>query len=340
MSTNITFRTQLIGGVSEFCQNSKIELLADNLHLVELVVLLSRYQEEGISLCPKVYLTNNMNNIISMLPEAERIKIGSSSANISGIKQALKKCAPLATSGWLVYIQGSSNGIEYGVFRGSSHPISVLIDVVLMDKNPVFPIVKAYQIADDCVEIRCNNGGHHYIFLNHRKDNSPPPLQFLDALVGAITEKTEDIEREPTISFVSRMLFEALRQSHGCIIAVTNRTKAPAFLSNDGVILEKPISFPDLVKSLKKDQIPPSELESKGYLLNGMLNSDGIILFNDSGQLLGYNCFVKLRQEHGIVGGARRRAFEALGMKIGKGLTAVFMQSQDGWSEFKGNENV
>ncbi|MFZ2403846.1 MAG: hypothetical protein WAW41_01840 [Methylobacter sp.] len=340
MPTNITFRTQLLGGVVEFCQNSKLGLLNNPLHLVELIVLLARYQEEGVSLCPKVYITNNMHSINPMLPDGERVKIGVSSTDVGGIKQALKKCAPLATGGWLVYIQDNQKDIEYGVFKGSSNPISVLVDDILMDKELDFVVVKAYQIAADCVEIRCNNGSYHYIFLNHRKEDSPPPLQYLDDLVGAITENSNDEEREPTVSFLTRLLFEALRQSHGCIIAVTDLDGAPEFLSEDGVILEQPINFPDLVKALKKNEIPPSLIESKGNLLNGMLNSDGIIVFNNSGHLLGYNCFIKTKQEDGIVGGARKRAFLTIGKEIGKGLTAVFMQSQDGWSDFKGNKHV
>ena len=44
------------------------------------------------------------------------------------------------------------------------------------------------------------------------------------------------------------------------------------------------------------------------------------------------------RERHGVIGGARRRAFAALRAKIGKGLSAAFMQSQDGWTEFQGGK--
>ena len=48
MPVNITFRSQLIGDVHNFCKNSKLGILNDQLNLVELIVLLSRYQEEGV----------------------------------------------------------------------------------------------------------------------------------------------------------------------------------------------------------------------------------------------------------------------------------------------------
>ncbi len=338
-NANITFRTQLLGGVYDFCHNSKLPLLNNALHLVELVVLLARYQEEGVSLCPEVYITNRIDSACTMLPESELLKIGQTNPDSDGIKQVLKKCAPLAFDGWLIYIQDNHDIIEYGLFKGSSNPISVIVDDVLMDKDIDFAIVKACQIAHDCVEIRCNNGNYHYIFLNHRKEDSPPPLQYLDKLVRAITENSSIDEREPTFGLLKKLLFDALRQSHGCIIAVTHLNHAPLFLSEDGVILEQPINFSDMVKALKKSEILPSKIESKGKLLNGMLNSDGIIIFNNSGQLLGYNCFVKTTQDENIVGGARKRAFSTLGKEIGNNLTAVFIQSQDGWSDFKGNNN-
>jgi hypothetical protein len=143
--------------------------------------------------------------------------------------------------------------------------------------------------------------------------------------------------RESTQSFLKRLLFDALRHSHGCIVAVTNKTKAPILLSSDGVILENPIDFGQLVGDLIKNKITQSYIESKGYLLKGMLKSDGILLFDNSGRLLGYNCFVKVKKNDQLIGGARKRAFATLSKNLGRGLCAVFMQSQDGWSDFKGN---
>jgi len=71
MPENITFRTQLIGSVTEFCQESRLTFLTNALHLVELIVLLARYQEEGVSLYPKLYLTNDRSTLNSMLPDGE-----------------------------------------------------------------------------------------------------------------------------------------------------------------------------------------------------------------------------------------------------------------------------
>ncbi|MFL1405854.1 hypothetical protein ACJO2E_10995 [Marinobacter sp. M1N3S26] len=337
MTKNITFRAQLVGGVADFCHSTDLPILSDTLNLVELIVKLARYQEEGVKLCPKVYLCNKIERVVTLLPGGESLKIGCSSADVNGIKEALKKCAPLATDGWLVYIKNSASTIEYGLFRGPENPISVLVDDVVMTPDEDLSVVKVFQVGDECVEVRSNNGDCNYIYLDHRKESASPPLHYLDALVNSICFRALPEQKEPCISFLKRLLFESLRQSHGCLIAVTSMNRPPKFLSNDGVILDEAIDFPSLIRSLKRGDIPSSYLESKASLLRGMLNSDGVLLFDNSARILGYNCFVKTSQEAmGAGGGARKRAFLTLKSKIGRGLRSVFIQSQDGWSDYSG----
>lgn len=333
---NITFRTHLLGSVTEFCQNSHLESLQNSLNLVDLIVRLARYQEEGEKLFPMVYLTNNITEIIRMLPDAESLKIGIVEKNSEGIKLSLKKCAPMAKGGWLVYINEMVENIEYGIFKGSSNPTAVLVDDVIMTPNENLNIVKVFQVADDCVEIRANNGEFHYVFLSHRRENDPPPLQHLDRLVESITIKVKANNRPAVSSYLKRVLYESLVKTHGCIIAVTNMKRAPKVLSNDGVILECPIDFEELIVKLKRNVIPQSLIDSKSDILSGMLNSDGIVLFDNRARILGYNIFVPISNNASAFGGARKRAFESLKRIENRGLYSVFMQSHDGWSEFSG----
>jgi len=336
MPVNITFRSKLIGDVHSFCKNSKLGILNDQLNLVELIVLLSRYQEEGVDLSPRVYITSDVQAMAKMLPGGEQYKLGNSSADQKGIKQALKKCAPLATGDWMIYIADRGEAIEYGVFKGESNPISVSIDSIILSKENEFHAVRVSQLAKDCVETSSSHGDRHYIFLNHRDEDSPPPLQFLEHLVGAITSEVGEEHREALKSYLNKLLYDALRQSHGCLIAVSVNEKVPALLSADGVILERPIDFSELVSEVASKRTDSAQLDSKGTLLKGMLNSDGIIVFNRRAQLLGFNCFVKATNADEVVGGARKRAFATLTSTVGTALHAAFMQSQDGWSEFKG----
>ncbi|MEE9492678.1 MAG: hypothetical protein V3W04_04790 [Gammaproteobacteria bacterium] len=336
MANNVTFRSGLVGGLADFCNESHLPLISNPLIFVELIVLLARYKEEGVGLHPKVYITNDINLCNAMIGNAEKIKIGAGGANEDGIKQAIKKCAPLAKGSWCIYIHDQNQSIEFGVFRGSSNITAVPIDDVLLSDNEGLIVVKAFQVADECVEVKCSNNRSHYIFLNHVKDDSPPPLQHLKDLVAAVCQKVVEDERESIESFLYNVLIEGLRESHGCLIAVTSMKLAPSILKEDGVFLEEPIDFVSLVSNANKDLVLFEYLVSKVDLLKGMLNSDGIILFDNVGRLLGYNCFIKISQKARVIGGARKRAYSSLKENVGKkGIVAAFMQSQDGWTEFE-----
>jgi hypothetical protein len=338
MPLNITFRTQLLGSVTEFCTACSLPLFSNALHLVELIVLLAKYKEEGISLYPEVYTTTDMDAIVAMLPDSERVNLGETTKDVKGIVRAVKKTAPLATGGWLVYIEDRNDRLTFGLFRGSGNPVSVLVDRVLLDKSNTVPVKKIFQVAEDCVEIVCSAGEHHFVFLNHRKDDSPPPLESFGNLIAAITSKSIQEFIDPTGSYLTRIIYNALRVSHGTLIAVTDKAAPPRRLFNDGLALSRPIDFPELIRDVKRETEQPERLNIAASLLTGMLNSDGIILFDNKARLLGFNYFVRAKQNSTESGGARRRAFATLAGNLGKGLCGAFIQSQDGWSEFRGTQ--
>lgn len=336
MALNITFRTQLLGGVTEFCNACRLPLFANSLHLVELIVLLARYREEGEPLYPEVYVTTDVNALIAMLPESERVQLGDSSRDTIGISRAIKKSAPLATGGWLIYLEDHDDKLSFGLFRGSSNPVSVLVDRILLDKHISVPVTKVFQVASDCVEIVNCSGERHFIFLNHRRDDSPPPLESLDKLVFSIVGAVAQASVDPTQSYLTRIMYNALRISHGTIIAVTDKKAPPARIFSDGIRLAEPIDFPGIIRDVRRSGTSPDRLTSAACLLEGMLNSDGIILFDNKARLLGFNYFVRAKTNLAENGGARRRAFATLSSSLGKGLCGAFIQSQDGWSEFRG----
>jgi hypothetical protein len=338
MTNNITFRNGLLGGVTDFCNETALPL-ASTENIVELIVLLASYQEEGVELKPKVYLFESIDNIIKMLPDGEKLKIGVSISDLPGLKKVLKKCAPLSKDGWSIYVSGDASNFEFGVFSGSNSPISVDVDEVILDGDDTVKAVKLYQLAASCVELKSNSSDPLNVFFNHRKENSEPPLKYFESLIDSISVNVPEDYLESTKSFLARTLSEALEESHGCIVAVSSKGTPPEFLKKDGTTFEEPIDFSGLIKRLRKEEIKDNVLSNKGTLLKGMFNSDGIILFDRKGRLLGYNYFVNLPAEKGLVGGARKRAFSSLKKKIGNGLVAAFMQSQDGWTEFEGMNN-
>ena len=101
---SITFRTQLLGTMSDFSKACELTLATPEV-LVDLIVRLSRYRAEGAELVPQVYLTDDIELLVRMLPDGESIFVSSSTPNSTGVSEMLKVCATLATEEWRVFCQ-------------------------------------------------------------------------------------------------------------------------------------------------------------------------------------------------------------------------------------------
>ena len=336
--TNITFRTQLLGGVTDFCKESQLSLVTPYF-LVELVARLVGYQEESVKLTPQVYITDDIDLLTGMLPGGDKIDLATTTADEIGVEEMLKLSAPLAVGDWRIFGQQFGEDLRFGLFRGSSSPISVKVDDIMLTDQKESAVVKAHQVARDCVEIISSQGSRHHVFFDHSKEDTPPPFQHTENLVDAITRRVDPEEKGAVQSFLTRTIMTALRKSHGSILAVTNMSRPPKFLSEDAVLLDDPFDFPAMIKALRSEDLSSDFLERKANLLEGMLSSDGITLFNERGRLLGYRCFIQISGKQAVVGGARRRAFNALYARLGRGLAAVYMQSQDGRSDFRSKKD-
>jgi len=337
MAENITFRNHLFGSVHDFADDCGMEPLVQSATLVELIVALSRYTEEGVHLAPEMYLCENLNAMLKFLPGHSSIHLGDATNNADGVMKALKKAAPLAIDDWKIYVEMTDGQFRYGLFHGDLSPLSIEVDQVLLSGDEgATKVVRVHQAGEDCVEIRSFLGKKHNIYLSHKKEDEPPPGQYLEGLVLAICANVAEHIREPVQTFLRRALRQALLRSHGTLIAVTSKAERPKLL-NDGIDITPAIDFAKTIEGVMSNDISTSELRSQMALIEGMVNSDGIVVFNPNGKLLSYNCFVVQAGKNAskVVGGARRRAYEALCEKIGHGLSAVYMQSQDGWTNFK-----
>jgi len=62
-----------------------------------------------------------------------------------------------------------------------------------------------------------------------------------------------------------------------------------------------------------------------------MLSVDGITLLGSDGSVRGYHAFFRHAAPTGqLIGGARRRTFDALAAEVGPALIGAFYRSQDG----------
>ncbi|EPN7876664.1 hypothetical protein ACT3D0_001572 [Vibrio vulnificus] len=340
---HINLRSSLMISTEQFCNavciadNSEVQ----NQALVELIFLIARYQEEGIKLHPKVYLTSDIDTALKMLPGQASMKIGLCSCFHEAVKTALKKCAPLAINGWCIYISQRQDHVEYGIFRGDTNPTSVNIDNIILTDELPFKTIKIHQVASDSVQVKSSEGGILNVSLNHTLEESNTPIDHLDHLVDRIVSNVQH-NKEQVTNYLTRLLGDAIKKSHGCLIAVSNTANVPVSLVSDGTCLSEPINFQSLVSMSLEREKDAGNLISMGQLLEGMLSSDGIVVFDNSSQLLAFNCFTPLPEAtkgNSALGGARYRAYEALSILLDSELDAVFMQSQDGFTQFKGAQN-
>jgi len=337
MAEIITFRAHLLGSLTDFSSECKLGDISTPSFLVDLVVLLSRYAEEGTKYHPEVFLFNDVDAVLKLIPGNTKIPIGKSKLTSSSIHLALKKCAALAIGGWHVYIEQIDSESRYGIFHGAPSPLALSVSETIFSGTATgIKVVHIHQVAEDCVEL-CNSAGNkHVVFLSHKRDSEPSPKKNLEDLVTAICKNVTSRRQDQTRTYLLKAISNGLRLSHGALVAVSSKTKQPQFL-RDGVVLERPIAIPQLIIDIEDKRKSEIELISISSLIRGMLSSDGIVLFDNKGRLLSYNCFIALDKTlaAAIAGGARRRAYESLSRRVGTSLSAVFMQSQDGGTYFR-----
>ena len=334
-TTNVTLRDYLIASVEAICQANGLGQLGASAVVVEFVAALARYVEEGTQMYPDVYLFSSYERAMRFMPGSSKQLIGTAQVTDDFVKQTLKRCAPLAVDGWKVFLELDSRVVRYGVFHGDLNSLAVSTEEALLgSQTPDIAITRIHKIADDCVEIRNSSGVRQNVYLSNRQSSDLAPNQSLTALVDAICSAVAPRALETVQTYTTRVLRDALRDSHGCLVAVCTGKTVPVFLK-DGAVLETPLDLPALVRAVRSGEATEAELKATATLIGGMFNSDGIVVFNKRCQLVAYNCFVKRDAQFvtATAGGARRRAYETLCTKIGRGLIAVFIQSQDGWTD-------
>jgi hypothetical protein len=344
---SVSFRAQLKGTVSDLLRRENMQCPDTEETLLELVVALSHYTEEGITLFPRVILCEDLETTLGVLQGTDPLSIGFGPRNEKTMMQALKRCAPLSRSGWTVYLLRKQDRFHYGVFRTSSSPTALDIrDTVssLANENNDLKIILISQLADKAVELIGARSGCVNAYLSATPDDAPSPSDAIDKLSNICISNVNEEVREQLTSFFRKTMASLLMNcTHGTLIAVIP-VGSPSIeeLAHDGVLLERPVSFVNLVKEYeaRRDADTLSALEDYSMLLGGMLATDGILILDTACSVLGYNIFVKDMTDSEslpstLIGGARRRAYTKLCEMTDRGmLCACFIRSSDGKSDF------
>jgi len=316
--------------------------------LVTLIDGVSKYFEEGKRLFPEIIATTTI-DFFSQLPSPRIVTI-MNSCEISEVefKKGLKRCAPLAVDGWVIFFEIREADMRYGLVSVESSELSPsLYDHtvgVLKLAERTFPVLYIQNIGPEVVRLKGVNSEIH-VCLNLATHQDTTDEQ-LGKLISHMVVTSDPSIRQSTTNYLRRTFEYSLRLCHGCLIGIVEAS--PEALKklresiDDAVYLENPIDIDELVRNFNDNRNVEASINLKSYknIVLGMINSDGITIITTDSKVIAYNAFIKnshTKSTDRAHGGARKRAY--LTMISSACFICCYFQSQDGqaeiWSETK-----
>lgn len=335
----LSFRHLLTRAILDFlsAEGASSEPFAHD--VAEIVVALSRYREEGAALFPAVFFCEDLPVLLGRLGGRDPVRVGRGPCAPTTALRALKQCAPLGRGSWAIFLARVDGDYEYGVFRADDFvlgesPMSRLRGL----RDPTLGILGIVQIAENVLEVRGCNGAGRLVHLSGARTDVPPATMLLLELVEAITRDVPPALRPEAKTFFRRVLIDAMRSTHGSLIAVLPDGPRALDPFRDGLLLDTPLDLAARVADWQRERSGDarSAVQGVAQLLAGMLSADGITLLASDGSVVGYNVFLHPGPDAaavgGTMGGARERTFRALSAEVGRTLVAAFVRSQDGYA--------
>lgn len=353
----VSMQESTTGAVTQFMEREGCECLQSIKLLAFLAGALQRYEEEGVVLSPRVLLCNNIDSFARSLPGGRFLLVGKLDFNSDSGKYVLKQCATLSRGGWIVFVERNPAGTEarFGVLSFLASPTSVeLRDMVTLERDP--------SLGDPEMAVLVEQVDPKTILLSGSRGNT---LRIAFSTTRKMTDDFLPIQRfsklccsgvagAEFLGFFQSLLRRSLNESHGTILVCRSSgpvTKVKGM--KDAVLLSPPLDLRDAFMAYKTvgDADSILELQRSEALFVGMLQSDGIIVFDDRGAVTAYRVFFReariaapkgaqsaksRKKAPAPVGGARRRAFEGLKGLVGQELQGALFRSQDGVTEFEG----
>ena len=339
----ISIHEQLSSELGKFLRTERLFDKETLQGLLFLIGEMMNYKEEGIKLFPEVFVLKEVRSALRSLPNSEGISVGSGPKSSSTLHMALKTCAPLAQYGWSVYVCPRADRFEYGLLRCGLTALSLLASEQLIDEGArVLPAVLITHTSRNAIQVSGANKSKLQIYFGAMEQSTGDPSIITKRFCQAIVSSVPDHLHDSVLTLYSRVFAGVLRGGHGCLSAVLNVSKRslPPQL-RDGVSIRPPVDVASKVGDLLGRSVCESDtkLRATAALIRGMLMSDGVTVFRSDASVLAYHVFVKEPKAGGeSVGGARRRAFEALCGWVGQDLDAAFFLSQDGHVEVRGGK--
>ena len=331
--------------IIDFFDEEFKELDSDKLQkIINSFYRLSSYEEEGVKIRPSIFITSNINAVVKNIPNCYKLMIYKD-ADDSSFNQRLKALLCFCKNDWHLYINYSSDGVEYGLIKLLSSIKDVSLNRLIFKSEHT----KILESKSQLININVVSGG--MIILSGIKGNKTSICfnlnshveyewdnkiqHFVEACVSKVQTKSQRKLNDIKNIFynIFQKLFKGL---HGTICLIVDKDfvdKKGVFA--DGTWLKEPINFAKLFVQSKN--FNEFKLSSYADIISTMLNYDGITILDNAGQIRAYNVFIESDPavNKKVVGGARRRATETLLNMKSRKIVGVYFQSQDGDNFYK-----
>ena len=340
MQKTITFRSQAMGVVHDLIADEGLTCQLSQDLIYRLAGELLHYQEEGVELSPVILFCQDVEGLVGSFPGSIRYAIGQAPLSANSAGQILKDCAPLSTPNWHVFIERrDASTVHYGVFRYLLRPTTLPLHETISAISGQFGLV-IRKTSKSGIELHGSKGNSVALLFSTARDDTPAN----NAVERFCNDCTHDAPDAPGArefpAYFRQMIDRLLTASHGTIlICASPASISSATQLNDHITLEPPLSayapFLEYKRTGSADTI--IDLQCTEELIQGFMNSDGMVAFDQTGRALAYRVFYKGdATDTKVVGGARRRAFEGVRTLLGTAIISALFRSQDGHMIYAG----
>jgi len=345
MSSAFSIREALQGRLHDCAANAGFRCSHTEDLIRDFAASLTHYREEDVPLFPEVYMLSNSADLSTLAPSASSHVIGRVPIVNADAGKVLKNTATLAENGWSIYIVKTPEGneFEYGVFRSQRHSIATSAEDSMYGLGPTSPIIVIRNRGLLTVEIVDSNKNRCTVSLTSSLPAPSPLAAHIQMFAESALTNVKSGYKAQMIPYLIGILTSHLQRGHGTLAAVIQKDvdAIPGDLA-DGVWLRPPVHLADCYVAAVGSQTAESlaELQAAESLLNGMFNSDGVVVFSNDGRILAFRVFLNPtpveRSKIPDKGGGRRRTFSLMQERVKSGsLLAAFFRSQDGSTDCK-----
>ena len=344
MSNKVSFRDTVSSQMGDFLLGVGFRISGDATQilkneLVEVANLLSDYYEEGTHLFPEIILVDDFAQFLKEYPcICNEFYFGELKEKT--LQRAIKMCAPLANSGWVIFIEVRGRNVCWGVVNVELTAVTTpLYNQIIEDDLDNYHLVYIRNVGMKTVEFTSRGNKNNYLVSLSLKNIEDILKDDVAGFCDIIIKGVEGDCTEPK-EMIEKAINTAIQRGHGNLIVVIedkgDETVIPDVLKN-GVRIA-PIDFIELYDSYSKNKgnvLIHSNLEKNIDLIISMMNHDGIMVFTTKGRAIGFHYIVEnnIKTTEENDGGSRHKAFNKLCTT--PQIIAVLMRTQEGVTKTK-----